>query len=135
MTFSKFIKPAILATLLAASLSAPASAGGFISFSIDAKNAEEANAIRTGLALYQVANDIKSNGHITQNGIANLAALGQHGTGNVGMIHQEGNGHNASLDQTGTNNSYVIFQFGEGTEGHVAQSGTGEAGLLFQIGF
>jgi len=132
------MKRTIIALTLAATtaLAAPAAiAGGTISFSVDAQHADDANAIRTGLAVYSLLNDIHTNGHVTQNGINNLAALGQHGSGNVGLIHQEGNNHNASLNQYGNGNSYGIFQFGNGANGHVRQTGNGEAGLLFQLGF
>ncbi len=124
-----------LTAAAATALAAPATAGGVISFEIEAKNANEANAIRNGLAFYQVINDVKANGHITQNGLNNLAALGQSGSGHVGVIHQDGNNHDASLSQSGNDNAYGIFQVGNGASGHVSQSGSGEAGLLFQVGF
>jgi len=124
-----------LSLALSTAIAAPAMAGGTISFGFDATNADDANAIRTGLAIYSIFNDVKTNGHVTQNGINNAAALGQHGSGNTGLIHQEGNNHNASLNQNGNNNSYGIFQFGNGANGNVNQTGNGAAGLLFQIGF
>jgi len=131
------VKNTLIAVTLAASttLAAPAIAGGSFSFEVSAKNADEARAIRNGLTLYQVVNDIHTNGHITQRGINNIAAMAQGGHGHTGVIHQEGNGHNASLQQTGNNNAYGIFQFGENANGHVQQSGNGQAGLLFQVGF
>ena len=131
------MKRAIIALTLAATtaIAAPAMAGGTISFEVEAKNADEANAIRAGLTMYQIVNDIQTNGHISQNGINNVAALAQGGSGNTGVIHQEGNNHDASLQQAGTNNSYGVFQFGDGANGNVQQNGNGEAGLLFQIGF
>ena len=131
------MKRTLIALTLAAStaLAAPAVAGGVLSFEVSSQNAQDAQAIRTGLAFYQVVQDIKTNGHVTQNGINNLAALGQSGHGNVGVIHQEGNNHDASLRQRGNHNSYGIFQVGEGTSGHVRQRGNGGAGILFQIGF
>lgn len=119
---------------LTTAIAAPALAGGIISFEVNPKNAKEAHAIRTGLAFYNVVNDIHSNGHITQNGVSNLAALGQSGNGNVGVIHQEGNNHDASLSQNGNGNAYGIFQVGNGASGHVRQHGNGGTGLLFQIG-
>jgi predicted lipoprotein with Yx(FWY)xxD motif len=124
-----------LSLAISTAIAAPAMAGGTISFSIDAQNADDANAIRTGLALYSIFKDVKSNGSISQNGLNNMAALGQHGSGNVGVIQQDGNDHNAALNQTGNNNSYGIFQTGKGTNGQVSQTGNGLAGLLFQIGF
>ncbi len=131
------MKRTLTALTLAVStaLAAPALAGGVLSFELNAQNANEANAIAAGLTFYKVAKDIKTNGHITQNGINNLAALGQSGHGNVGLIHQEGNNHDASLSQTGNHNAYGIFQVGEGASGHVSQHGNGGAGILFQIGF
>jgi minor curlin subunit len=127
----------LLALTLAAStaIAAPAMAGGTISFAFDARNAEDAQAIRAGLTFYRIVKDVKANGHVSQNGINNLAALGQHGNGNVGIIHQDGNNHDASLNQTGNGNSYGVFQVGNGASGHVDQTGNGQAGLLFQIGF
>ncbi|MDJ0627365.1 MAG: hypothetical protein QNJ44_03815 [Rhodobacter sp.] len=123
-------------TLAAATaLSAPAHAGGVISFEVEARNANDAQAIGILLGTYQVMNDIKANGHITQNGMNNIAAMAQRGTGNVGVIHQEGDNHDASLQQTGNHNAYGIFQVGNGASGHVDQAGNGQAGLLFQIGF
>lgn len=124
-----------LSLALATAIATPSLAGGTVSFAFDARNAQDARAIRTGLAMYSVLNDVKSNGHITQNGLNNLARLGQRGRGNVGVIHQEGANHDASLTQTGNRNSYGIFQLGDGASGHVEQTGNGRAGLLFQIGF
>ena len=131
------MKTTIFALTLAASaaMAVPAFAGGVLSFSYDAKNAEEAHAIRAGLTIYQVVNDIQTNGHISQNGANNLAALAQGGSGHVGIIHQEGNNHNGSIHQTGSNNGYGLFQFGTGANGHVQQHGNGEAGLTLQIGY
>jgi hypothetical protein len=124
-----------LALIATTAFAAPAVAGGFLSFEVNPTNADEANAIRSGLTLYQVVQDIEANGSITQNGLNNLAALGQNGSGNVGVIHQEGNDHDASLSQNGNGNAYGIFQVGNGTSGQVNQSGNGGTGLLFQIGF
>ena len=120
---------------ISTAIAAPALAGGVISFEVNPTNVDEANAIRAGLALYNVVQDVQANGHITQNGLNNLAALGQHGSGNVGVIHQEGNSHDASLSQNGNHNAYGIFQVGNGASGHVSQYGNGGTGLLFQIGF
>lgn len=131
------MKRTFIALTLAAStaLAAPAMAGGTLSFSFNARNADEANAVRGGLALYSIINDVKTNGHVTQNGLNNAAAMAQSGNGNRGVIHQEGNGHNASLNQRGNGNAYGVFQVGNGANGHVTQTGNGRAGILFQIGF
>ena len=102
------MKRALLALTLATStaLAAPAMAGGTLSFNFDARNGDDANAIRTGLALYSIYNDVKSNGHVSQRGLNNMAALGQRGSGNVGIVHQDGNNHHGSLNHAGNNNSY-----------------------------
>ena len=125
-----------LTTAATIALAAPAaSAGGSISFTFNASNADEANAIRTGLVLYQVANDIQANGHISQNGMNNIAGLVQGGSGNVGIIHQEGDNHHGTLGQYGNDNSCGLFQFGEGTHADVEQHGDGEACIVIQAGF
>ena len=112
-----------------------AHAGGTITFHMNATNSHDANAIRTGLTLYQIARDIDANGHISQNGINNIASLAQGGHGNIGVIHQDGNNHNGSIYQNGNNNSCGLFQFGRGTNGHINQTGNGQACLMFQAGF
>lgn len=124
----------ILAVALTAGLASPAAAGGSFSFAFNASNADEANAIRTGLTLFQVANDIHTNGHVSQNGFNNLAALAQGGSGNIGIIHQEGSNHDATLVQENGNNACGIFQFGNGTSSDVYQGG-GEACIVLQAGF
>lgn len=131
------MKRTLIALTLAASaaLAVPAIAGGTISFAINARTADEASAIRTGLTLYQAVNDIKANGSISQNGIGNLAALAQGGSGNLGVIHQDGDNNDAALSQTGNNNSCGIFQFGNGASADVDQTGNGDACLLIQAGF
>ena len=123
-------------TVIAATvmLAAPVSAGGVLTLNIGAKNAHDAQAIRTGLVMFQVFNDIHSNGHISQKGIGNIASLAQGGGGNIGIIHQDGHGHDASLTQVGGNNSCGVFQFGNGASSHVHQSG-GEACIVLQAGF
>ena len=124
-----------LTLIVTTTVAAPAMAGGTISFEVNPTNADEANAIRAGLTLYQVVQDVQANGQITQNGLNNLAALGQSGSGNVGVIRQEGNDHDATLVQNGNGNAYGIFQVGNGASGNVNQTGNGGTGLLFQIGF
>ncbi|MCP3969213.1 MAG: curlin [Rhodobacteraceae bacterium] len=123
-------------TLAAATaISAPAMAGGSVSFTYEAQNSDEANAIRAGLTLYQIVKDVETNGHITQNGMNNIAALAQGGHGNLGVIHQEGNNHNASLHQVGNHQSCGIFQFGDGASNHVTQSSNGAACISIGAGF
>ena len=124
-----------LTLAISTALAAPVTAGGTFTFQLNAKNADEANAIRAGLTLYKVAKDIEANGHITRNGINNIASLAQGGSGNIGIIHQEGNNHNGSIHQNGNNNSCGLFQFGDGANGHVNQNGNGQACLVFQAGY
>ena len=109
-------------------------AGGSVSFEVNPGNADEANAIRLGLALYQIAQAADGSASIHQAGNGNGAAIGQSGGGNQGVIHQEGNGHSGQLAQNGCD-SYGIFQFGEGTNANVAQGNGCQTGLLFQFGW
>jgi opacity protein-like surface antigen len=98
-----FKKSLFAAALVAASMSAalPAAAQGTLSLSLNATNAEEANAIRTGLTIYQIAQGAQSGAFVNQNGSLNGAAIAQVANGgSVGVIHQDGNGHNATLDQS-----------------------------------
>ena len=125
---------ATFAILAATTFGAPATAGGTISFSINASNADEAQAIRTGLTMYQLMNDIKTDGHISQDGMGNVAALMQGGAGNIGIIHQDGDNHDATLIQENGNNSCGVFQFGDGASSNVHQTG-GEACIVIQAGF
>lgn len=127
----------LTALILAAAtaMTAPAIAGGSIAFTYSAKNADEAQAINAGLTMYQIINDVKTNGHISQNGANNIAALMQGGTGNVGVIHQEGDDHQASLTQTGNDQSCGIFQFGNGASNNVTQTADGAACISIGAGF
>lgn len=129
----RFLTALAQTAILTAALAAPAAAGS-ITFNIEAQTANQANAIRTGLVIYQIAQDIETSGHISQNGLGNMAALAQGGAGNIGIIHQEGNGHDATLTQTGGGNSCGVFQFGENTSHHAHQTG-GEACIVLQAGF
>ena len=122
------------AALAITTLAAPAAfAGGSVSFEVNPTNADEANAIRLGLAIYQIANGADP-AHVYQNGNGNAAGIGQSGGGNTRVVHQEGNGHHGTLAQNGCD-SYGIFQFGEGTNANVAQGNGCNTGLLFQFGW
>lgn len=126
-------KTFIAASLALTTLAAPAAmAGGTISFEVNPTNADEANLIRLGLGLYQIANGADP-AHVYQNGNGNGAGIGQSGGGNNGVIHQEGNGHTGTLSQNGCD-SYGIFQYGNGANANVAQGNGCQTGLLFQIG-
>lgn len=125
-------------TILAAALSLaalPAAAGGQVSLGIQARTADEAAALRAGLVLYTLHRDIKTNGHVTQQGINHAAGLFQTGPGHRGLIVQNGRDHTGSLTQTGAGHSFGLFQSGRGTTAHVVQQGRGAAGLLFVHGW
>lgn len=125
---------AIVASASAAAL--PAAADGTLSLSLNASNAEEAQAIRSGLTLFQLVQGAESGAFVNQNGSLNGAAIAQvAGGGSVGVIHQDGNGHNATLDQQGSGQAHGIFQFGNGADANVVQTADGDAGLTFQFGF
>lgn len=123
------------ATVAVATLTAlPVLAGQTLTFGYTAKTQEEAEAMRAGLAIYSLVNDIHTNGHVTQNGVNNAAGIVQGGGRNRAIIHQDGNNHNGSIYQTGGNNSCGLFQFGNGATGHVRQSG-GQTCIVIQHGF
>jgi|TARA_R100000908_G_scaffold22135_1_gene8953 minor curlin subunit len=126
-------KTFIAATLAMTTLAAPAAmAGGTLSFEVNPTNAEEANMIRLGLGIFQIANG-GDPAQVLQNGNGNGAGLGQSGGGNQGVIYQEGNGNSGTLSQNGCD-SYGIFQFGNGANANVAQGDGCQTGLLFQVG-
>jgi len=122
----------VAATIGSAALSLPAAAGGSFSLTYVPTNTEDAQALRTGLALYSLFNGMQ-NGTITQYGFNNMAGLAQNGAGNLGVIHQEGQGHNGTLTQNGNNNACGIFQFGQNTSANVNQ--TGNNGTCATIAF
>lgn len=121
---------AALATL---PLATPAMAGGSVSINVAPSNAQEAQLLRLGLALYALHNDIEANGHVTQVGVNNAAGIAQ-GSSDQAIIHQDGSGHTGTVSQTGGNNAYGLFQFGQNTTTHAAQSG-GQTGLTLQFGW
>ncbi len=124
-----------LGLVLGTAISAPAMAGGTVSFNVNPRNGDEARAVQRGLTMYQHFKGGSAGGVVSQNGRNNFAALRQRGNANVGIIRQEGRDHDASLSQSGNGNSYGVFQFGKGTRSNVTQTGNGQTGLLFQYGF
>ena len=131
-----FSKPLIAIAAAAFLMTAfSANAGGSISLSISPGSSRDANMLRAGLAIYGIVQDIQSDGHISQRGVGNAAALSQRGFGNFGVVHQDGTGHSGSLRQNGAHNAFGVFQFGRGTSGHVSQHGYGNAGVLVQYGW
>lgn len=121
--FKKSITALVLVAATAATV-VPAAAQQ-ISFDLNAQTQEEADLIRGGLVLYQLANGGDPVEVLTQ------AAQG----GAIGVIHQEGNGHNNSLAQ-GQGDSGAIFAFGNGTNAHLNQDGgPGEGNVRFVLGW
>lgn len=130
---------AAFATALSAGSTLPmapvhAGSSGQISINLAPSNADEAQALRLGLAFFALAQDIDANGHVTQHGVNNAAGIYQGGPNNQAIIHQEGCNHDGSITQTGGNNAHGLFQFGCNTSGHVEQTG-GQTGLTFQFGW
>lgn len=126
---------AVAATIGSAAISAPAFAGGSVSFTFIPQTQKDKQALQTGMALYQIFNGMQNGANIKQLGINNLAGIGQYGYGNNGIIHQDGTGHAATLNQYGNGNSYGIFQFGKNTNANVGQYGNGQTGATFQFGW
>lgn len=118
-----------------AAFAAPAHAGGSVAFTVTPTNANEAQAMRAGLAIYSLVNGFSSGSGITQSGFANAAGLAQNGGGNVGVVHQQGSGHNGTLTQNGNGNAHGLFQFGNGSTSHVVQNGNGGTGATFAFGW
>lgn len=136
MTITSFvkIKSALITSALAISgFAAPAQAGGFISFNVQPRNADEERVLRTGLGIYALVNGIKD-GSIKQKGLANVAGLVQNGRGNLGVVSQKGDGHTGTLIQNGNGNSHGLFQFGRNTNAEIVQNGGG-TGATFQWGW
>ncbi len=98
------------------------------------RTAEEAQALRLGLALWSLRSGLQNGGTVRQWGRDNLAALSQGGTGNWGAVVQRGDGHSAVLSQSGDGNAHMILQAGRGAQAEVAQEG-GELGVTVQIGW
>jgi minor curlin subunit len=125
-----------LTAALVVATSLPAAAEGSLSLTVNAGNADEAEAIRAGLTIYQIAQGVDSGAFVHQDGSFNGAAIAQvAGGGSTGVIHQDGDGHSATLDQQGHGQAHGIFQFGNGADANVTQTQNGQAGLTFQFGF
>ena len=121
-----------LAFITAIALTTPALANT-VSVTLTPSGADEAQALRFGLALYALHADIRTNGHVTQRGASNAAGIAQGATDRA-IIHQEGRGHTGTIHQTGGNNAYGLFQFGQNTDADIVQTG-GQTGLTLQFGY
>lgn len=124
----------IAATVGSTAFVAPASASGQVSITVRPQNADQDRAMRTGLAIYSIVNQVKGGAAVRQKGKNNSAGIAQNGKGNLGIVHQEGKGHNGTLTQNGNGNAHGLFQFGKNTNGHVTQNGGG-TGATFQFGW
>lgn len=131
----KIITVTLLAGGLAPTLfSAPAHAGGSISFDLAPAGGPEGDLLSTGIRAYSLYRNFK-NADIKQLGRGNAAGIAQNGGGNLGFIRQRGNGHSATLQQNGNNNAYGIFQYGRNTQTDVVQDGDNGSGLTFSYGW
>ena len=110
----------------------PAAAENVISLYLTPRNAQQAQVLRLGLALYAIDRGLRSGATIDQIGQGNAAGILQGGEGNFGLIRQRGGDHLATLEQPGTTGAYAIFQSGKGTTAHVRDGGTG---VLLQYGW
>lgn len=132
------MKPILLAAALATATLAPPAAGagpsGQVSIAITPQNAQEAQAIRFGLALFALHQDITANGHVTQTGFNNAAGISQGGPRNRAIIHQDGCNHTGTISQTNGHNAAGLFQFGCNTNAAITQTGN-DTGLTFQFGW
>ena len=128
------LRPLFCAAMLALT-PLPTRADTVISLQLSPRNAQEADALRVGLALYAIHRNVRSEAGIDQIGQGNVAGIVQLGQGNLGLIRQRGRDHNATLGQTGTGQAFAIFQNGRGTRADVAQTGPASAGILFQYGW
>lgn len=136
MTLRKLILATALAMPLATPiLPDPAAASGSVSIHLQPRNADEARALRLGLGLYALRQDVRANGHVTQRGVNNAAGIVQRGQGSRAVIHQEGCNHNGTVRQQGENHAYGLFQFGCNAAHHASQSGRGQTGVTIQYGW
>ena len=118
-----------------AGIATPALAAGQITIGYAPTNAQDAQALKTGLAVYSLINGMSQGANIQQNGAANLAGILQNGSGNHGVLVQQGSGHTGTIEQNGNNNSCGLFQFGKNTSGSCVQNGDDGAAAAVQIGF
>ena len=126
----------VLASVAMLQAADPAHAGGRIGFTVTPKG-QDAEVIRTGIALYSVARSLRhhNRARVDQQGSNNGAAISQHGQGNLAGIFQRGRGNSGTISQNGNNNSFALFQFGKKGNTNVSQNGDGNVGLRFEGGW
>ena len=105
-----------------------------LSYTWTPRTAGEADALRAGLMLYSLRENLRNGGTVRQWGSDNFASLSQSGSGNFGTVLQRGDGHDAILEQNGGGNAHAIIQAGRGAEAEVVQRG-GEIGATIQLGY
>ena len=133
----KFASLAALLSLVSLPLMPqPAEAGGRVGFTVSPKG-QDAELIRTGLALYSLTRSFRKNNRarVSQQGSGNGAAVAQHGVNNSASIFQRGRGNSGSISQNGNNNAFALFQFGRRGNTAVTQNGDGNVGLRFEGGW
>ncbi len=134
-SFTKIAAAAITAALLGVTAS-PAMAGGQISIGFSPSDANQAQALGTGLKMLSLFQGLSASGaNVYQNGSGNGAGVNQNGSGNNGLIFQDGNGHNGTISQNGNNNSCGLFQFGQATNAQCVQNGNNQSGITTVFGF
>lgn len=116
----------------------PAEAGGRVGFTVTPKG-QDAEALRTGLALYSAVRSIrrskKNRAMIEQYGEGNGAAISQRGENNWGHVVQRGRNNSGSIGQNGNDNAFALVQLGKRNNTHVSQNGNGNAGVRFEWGW
>lgn len=90
---------------------------------------EQAEAVRTGFALWGLAREVKNRARTKQKGVGNGAAIAQSGTGNNAFIVQKGKGNSGTITQNGSNNTHGLFQFGRKNRSDIVQNGNGNIGF------
>jgi hypothetical protein len=135
MPRTKLIAFILAAATATGTYSAPACAGGSIAIDIPPGSAKSERAMRAGLGIYSIVNNIQNGASIKQLGTGNMGGIAQNGSGNQGIVHQEGSGHSGTLQQTGNGNAYGLFQFGKGTNADIVQNGNGQTGTTIVYGW
>lgn len=124
----------VAAALAALTVSvAPAAANNF-SLTLVPRG-EAATALRTGLSIYGMVQDLKSRARIDQRGTGNGAAIAQSGRGNRAVVVQRGRNNAGTITQRGDYNAYGLIQLGRGNRTAVVQEGRGDVGLTIQGGW
>ena len=132
---TRLLAAALTAAVLGLS-AAPAMAGGQIAIGYSPSDPDQAQALGLGLRIFSLVQGMSATGaNASQNGLGNMAGIGQNGANNHGLIVQEGNGHTGTISQNGNNNSCGLFQFGTATNAQCVQNGNNQAGITTVFGF